>query len=81
MESTLSNPHIEYADNAWIAQTMILGGVGLAIMPHFAVQQSDQLVSIPVENLPLLSYGITWHKQNPKNIPHFIKEIAFLFDT
>ncbi|MBP2621458.1 LysR family transcriptional regulator [Streptococcus panodentis] len=80
IEHSLTEPQIYYADSAQIAQAMILGGVGLAVMPRFAVQHSDRLQAIPVKDLPALSYGIAWHKQNPKDISSFSQEIAFIFE-
>ena len=53
---------------------MILGGMGIAVMPDFSFQETEKIKAIPFECPYSTEYGIAWYKGNTsEKIREFVK--------
>lgn len=63
-----------FSDSALISNTMIKGGVGIAVMPDFVCSRDSDLSMIPLEIPDLISYGIAWNKNGERGeIKQFLR--------
>ncbi|SDZ20138.1 DNA-binding transcriptional regulator, LysR family [Evansella caseinilytica] len=68
------NSTVYFSDSALISDTMIKGGVGIAVMPDFVCSRDPDLSIIPLDVSDLISYGIVWDKTNERSeIKEFLK--------
>lgn len=58
---------VYFVDHPLISYTMIKGHLGIAVMPDFVCPEDSELAIIPMEIDASISYGIAWHKNNPRS--------------
>lgn len=58
---------VYYVDHPLISYTMIKGHLGIAVMPDFVCPEDSELAIIAMEIDASISYGIAWHKNNPRS--------------
>lgn len=58
---------VYFVDHPLISYTMIKGKLGIAVMPDFVCPEDAELAIVSMEIEEVISYGIAWHKNNPRS--------------
>ena len=56
---------IYFADSLEAVSVLVEAGFGVAILPDYSTPRSPELVAVPIEGMPPLSFGLYY--KNPRN--------------
>lgn len=71
---------VYFSNSVYLTSQMILGGLGIGVMPNFVCPSDEDLKMIPFETKHAIDYGITCRRKNaPKRVTEFARIVKTVY--